>query len=175
MQVIGIVAVSDNGVIGNNNSIPWRQREDLKHFKKITAGSAMIMGRKTFESLPGVLPNRKHFVLTRNEACGITESDQVELMVNDGVPTRAFIIGLMLEIEEQGYEKVCIIGGAEIYKMCNDWIETFHVTEIHANIEGDTILDFDFNNYSTSDSEWHARDAENEHDYSFSVKYRLPF
>ena len=67
-EIVLIVARADNGVIGDKGGLPWHIPEDLKHFKKRTMGKPMVMGRKTFESLPGLLPGRRHIVVTRNMA-----------------------------------------------------------------------------------------------------------
>ena len=66
-----IVACDRNGAIGKDGDLPWRQSTDLQHFKKITMGSNLIMGRKTWDSLPGMLPGREHFVLSRGEVEGV--------------------------------------------------------------------------------------------------------
>lgn len=68
MQIALIVAASDNNVIGRDNTLPWHLPDDLKFFKQMTDGHPLIMGRKTFESLPGVLPNRRHIVVTRDRS-----------------------------------------------------------------------------------------------------------
>ena len=88
-----IVACDRNGAIGKNGDLPWRQSTDLQHFKQITMGSNLIMGRKTWDSLPGILPGREHFVLSRGEVEGVE------------------VITFEQAIEMEGW----IIGGGEIY------------------------------------------------------------
>ena len=101
-----IVAMAKNNVIGKDNKLIWNLPDDLKRFKELTTGKNIIMGRKTFESLGRVLPNRKHIVLTKNKNWHY-ESDQVEV-VND-------IKDISKYIEDNNENFV--IGGAEIYKM----------------------------------------------------------
>lgn len=122
-----IAAVSENGVIGYGNRIPWDIPEDLKRFKKLTMGHAMIMGRKTFESLPGVLPGRLHVVLTRNpdyEAVGakVVHSvfEALEVVAND--------------------EQPFVIGGGEIYKLFIDFCSRFEITRVHKTVDGDVFF-----------------------------------
>ena len=101
-----ICAIARNNVIGNNNSMIWHIPSDLKRFKSITSGSTIIMGRKTFESLPGVLPKRKHIVITRDKNYTVNnESIEVLHSVDD-----------VLKKYENSNEEVFIIGGGQIYK-----------------------------------------------------------
>ncbi|MDP6869386.1 MAG: dihydrofolate reductase [Candidatus Poseidoniaceae archaeon] len=109
-----IVACDRNGAIGRNGKLPWKQSTDLKHFKNITLNSNIIMGRKTWESLPGKLPKRRHFVLSRNNV--------------ENVETISFDDALKLE----GW----IIGGGEIYKLFLPHVKTLHRTIIDTRITG---------------------------------------
>ena len=74
-----IVAIAQNNVIGKDNKLIWHISEDLKRFKSITSGNTMLMGRKTFESLPGILPNRRHVIITRDDKYAV-DSDQVDII-----------------------------------------------------------------------------------------------
>jgi dihydrofolate reductase len=132
-----IVAVSQNNVIGSENKLPWHIPEDLKKFKEITADFPMIMGRKTFESLPRVLSGRDHYVITRNsnfksENPAANKSDKVYVFnsVNDAIE----------KIKTSDYEKVFIIGGGEIYKQTIDFCDFLYITEIKMDIKGDTFF-----------------------------------
>jgi dihydrofolate reductase len=121
-----VVARADNGVIGADGTLPWRLPRDLRHFKALTSGAPMIMGRKTFESLPGVLAGRSHIVLTRDPAwrrqgAEVAHSVEEALALVDG-------------------ERVSIIGGAEIYRLFLPITDTIHLTEIHLDPEGDTLF-----------------------------------
>jgi dihydrofolate reductase len=121
-----IVARAENGVIGKDGRMPWHIGEDLKRFKRLTLGTVMIMGRKTFMSLPGLLPGRRHIVLTRDRAW---RADGAEVAH---------------EIEEAlalaGGEPVSVIGGADIFALFEGRATAVELTEVHGAPEGDTIL-----------------------------------
>jgi dihydrofolate reductase len=121
-----IVARATNGVIGRNGTLPWRISADLKRFKALTMGSAMIMGRRTFDSLPGVLPGRRHIVLTRDRDW---TADGVEI---------AHSVDEAIQLT--GNEPVSVIGGAEIFKLFLPIADTFELTEVLGDIEGDTVM-----------------------------------
>ena len=126
-----IVAVARNGVIGSDGDLPWRMSSDLRHFKAMTMGKPMIMGRKTFESLGGVLPGRPHIVVTR-------QSD----FAHDGVDAvssleEALDKGLVLATA-LGAEEVMVIGGGEIYRHALGRTKRIYLTEVHLEADGDT-------------------------------------
>ena len=119
-----IVAMAKNRTIGVNNTLPWRCPEDLKHFKTLTMGHHMIMGRKTFESIGKPLPGRTTVVVTRDrtlmiEGCMMAHSlpDAIAACTND--------------------EQVFIVGGAEIYTQSLDYVDNLYITEIQQEIDGD--------------------------------------
>jgi dihydrofolate reductase len=140
-----IVARADNTVIGLDGKMPWHIPADLKRFKALTSGKPMIMGRKTFESLPGLLPGRRHIVLTRDTNWTATGAE----VVHDVAQALAL-----------SGDDVSIIGGAEIYRLFMTKADRIELTEIHARPEGDTHLP-DFG------PEWHevARDPHETHDF----------
>jgi dihydrofolate reductase len=121
-----VVARADNGVIGANGTLPWRLPKDMRHFKAVTLGAPMIMGRKTFESLPGILPGRRHIVLTRDPA-----------WARDGVDV-AHSVEEALGLADG--ERVSIIGGAEIYRLFLPIADKIHLTEVHLEPAGDTVF-----------------------------------
>jgi len=121
-----VVARATNGVIGRNGTLPWRIPADLKRFKTLTMGSAMIMGRRTFESLPRVLPGRRHIVLTRDKTWS---ADGAEI---------AHSIEEALALA--GDEPVSVIGGAEIFELFLPYADRFELTEVLGDIEGDTAM-----------------------------------
>lgn len=125
-EVILIVARARNGVIGANGQLPWHIPADLRHFKTLTQGAPMIMGRKTFESLPGLLPGRRHIVLTRNP-------DWSE----DGAETAASVKAALALANAP---RVSVIGGAEIYALFLDHSDRIEMTQVHADFAGDTVL-----------------------------------
>jgi dihydrofolate reductase len=121
-----VVARATNGVIGRNGTLPWRIPADLKRFKTLTMGSAMIMGCRTFESLPRVLPGRRHIVLTRDKTWS---ADGAEI---------AHSIEEALALA--GDEPVSVIGGAEIFELFLPYADRFELTEVLGDIEGDTAM-----------------------------------
>ena len=124
-----IVAISKNNVIGKNNKLIWHLPEDLKRFKKLTTGHTIIMGRKTFESLGRVLPNRKHIVITSNTNMQI-EDENVELI--DDIK----MLNKYINSEEEHF----IIGGATIYKLLMPYASKMYITKINEEFEGDVYF-----------------------------------
>ena len=122
-----VVARALNGAIGKDGTLPWHLPGDLKHFKAVTMGSAMIMGRKTFDSLPGLLPGRRHIVLTRDRAWS---ADGVEVARDRG-EALALAAG----------DRVTVIGGTSIFAMFHDDARRIELTEVLAEVEGDTFMD----------------------------------
>ena len=125
-QITLVVARAENGVIGRNGTLPWHIPADLKHFKTLTMGTPMIMGRRTFDTLPGLLPGRKHIVLTRDRRWSA-----------DGAES-AHDIDEALRLSAG--ERVSIIGGAEIFSLFEPIANAVELTEVHDAIEGDTIM-----------------------------------
>ena len=121
-----VVARAQNGVIGRDGKLPWHIPADLKRFKALTMGSVMIMGRKTFDSLPGLLPGRRHIVLTRDRDW---EADGAEV-------ARSVEDALRLA----GGEPVSVIGGAEIFRLFLPIADRLDLTEVLADIDGDTHM-----------------------------------
>ncbi|MBI5786315.1 MAG: dihydrofolate reductase [Rhodocyclales bacterium] len=119
-----IAAVARNGVIGRDNQLPWKLTEDLKHFKALTMGHPMIMGRKTWESLPGKLPGRLHIVVTRNPA-----------YVAEGATVVASLHAAVTSAGET--DEVFVIGGAELYAQAFEFADRLQLTELDADYEGD--------------------------------------
>jgi dihydrofolate reductase len=121
-----VVARAENGVIGRDGGLPWHLPDDLRRFKALTMGAPMIMGRRTFESLPGLLPGRRHIVLTRDPA-----------WAGEGAE-RAGSVAEALALA--GEPRVSVIGGAEIFRLFLPIADRIELTEVHAQIEGDTLL-----------------------------------
>lgn len=137
-----VVAISENNVIGKNGCLPWRLPEDLRFFKDITCTSTktMIMGRKTFESLPKVLPGRKHIILTRNRNFRIFH-EQADV-VYDIESLKPYI---------EAADEYFVIGGAEIFKQLLPFTDRIYLTRIHKNFEGDTTFpEFDKDKWRTT-------------------------
>jgi dihydrofolate reductase len=121
-----VVARARNGVIGRDGKLPWHLPADLKRFKALTMGSVMVMGRRTFESLPGLLPGRRHIVLTRDAGW------QAE-----GAEVAGDIEGAL---ELARGERVSVIGGAEIFREFLPLADRIELTEVLEDIEGDTLM-----------------------------------
>ncbi len=126
-----IYARDANGTIGKDGGIPWHLPADLKRFKALTDGKPMIMGRKTFESLPGLLPGRRHIVLTRRE-----NRDTAGAEIAHSVEHALALAG---EDDEGG--EVAVIGGAAIYDVFRPLADRIEVTEIDAEYDGDTFVE----------------------------------
>ena len=130
-EIVLIAARARNGVIGRDNALPWHIPADLKRFKRLTMGPQgqglpMIMGRKTFDSLPGLLPGRRHIVLTRAahwQAAGAERADDV---------------GDALRLADAG--TVAVIGGAQVYRLFLPLATRIELTEVHEDVPGDTYF-----------------------------------
>lgn len=121
-----VVARARNGVIGRGGGLPWRIPADLKRFKALTMGSVMVMGRRTFDSLPGLLPGRRHVVLTRDPAWSAPGAEVA----------RSVEQALALA----GDSPVSVIGGAEIFELFLPLAGRLELTEVLADVEGDTVM-----------------------------------
>ena len=121
-----VLARAINGVIGRDNKLPWHIPGDLKRFKALTMGSAMIMGRKTFDSLPGILPGRRHIVLTR-DANWSADGAEVAHDANNA-------------LKLAGDEPVSVIGGAAIFALFEPLADRIELTEVLAEVDGDVTM-----------------------------------
>jgi len=126
-EIVLIVARGDNGVIGNKGTLPWHIPEDLKHFKKLTMGKPMIMGRKTFESLPALLPGRRHIVITR-DAGWRKEGAEVAHDAEAAIAAAG------------DAAEIAVIGGADIFGMFLPLAKRIELTEVHRSPDGDTKM-----------------------------------
>ena len=129
-EIIIIVAFSKNGrIIGNNGRIPWTLPEDLQHFKELTTGNAIIMGRKTFESIGRVLPERMNIVVTRNKDFCVEDAYIAKS------PEKAIEIA-----KNAGYKKIFICGGQQIYQQMMDFADYIYATEVCGEYEGNAFF-----------------------------------
>jgi len=126
-EIVLIVARADNGVIGADGHMPWHVPADLRRFKQLTIGAPMIMGRKTFESLPGLLSGRRHIVLTRDRS-----------WVEDGAEV---VHSVESALALANAPHVSVVGGAEIFRMFLPRTDRIELTEVHLSPEGDTVLE----------------------------------
>lgn len=152
-----IVAVAENNVIGKDNKLIWHLPEDLKRFKKLTTGHTIIMGRKTFESLGRVLPNRKHVILCNDMELNI-EDENVEVLEDI----------LMLKQYIDSTEENFIIGGATIYKLLLPYANKIYLTLIHEKFEGDVFFpEIDEREWKIVETEKGLKDEKNPYDYEY--------
>jgi len=133
MEVVLIVAVADNGVIGANGAIPWRLKSDMQRLKMMTIGKPVVMGRKTFTSLRRPLPGRTNIVVTRDQEFRAPGA----VVTTSLADARAVAVGDALR---RSVAEIAVIGGAEIYAQWIEFADRLEVTEVHVRPEGDTYF-----------------------------------
>ena len=157
-----IVAKAENNVIGNENQLIWHLPNDLKHFKNLTSGHPIIMGRKTFESIGKPLPNRTIIVITRNSywnAEGVVIANSLDEAI---------------EKAKELDPEVFIIGGGNIYEQAMDLADVLVVTEVHHSFEGDTKFpEIDLNIWKEISREKFGKDEKHTFEYSFVLYERI--
>ena len=152
-----IVAIGKNNEIGGGNDLLWHLPAELKHFKEITTGHTIIMGRKTFESLPkGPLPNRRNIVVSRNPGLKI-----------EGAEVYASLDHALLKVMDE--EKVFIIGGAQIYRQSFPDADKLYLTKVHAEFpQADTFFpEIDYSKWQEINRETFPSDEKNAYAFSF--------
>jgi dihydrofolate reductase len=155
MTVSLVVAASTNNVIGSDGGLPWHLPDDLRHFKRLTTGNPIVMGRKTFESIGRPLPDRRNIVMTRDpdymaRGCDVVSS-----------------VREALDIEADA-DEVMIIGGGQVYRDFLPHADRIYLTRVQADVEGDTYFpDIDEAGWRLVSSEPHA--ADEKHAYAFDV------
>lgn len=155
MRIAAIFAMSDNRVIGKDNQLPWRLPADMRHFKKITMGKPILLGRKTYESIGHALPGRCNVVITRDihfqaPGCVVANSLETALLAADYS------------------EEIIVIGGAILYQHLLPRTHRLYMTLIHHQFDGDTYFpELNMNEWQEIEREDHHADAENQYDYSF--------
>ena len=127
-EVIFVVARADDGTIALDGQVPWRIREDLQRFVTHTSGRPMIMGRKTFDSLPGLLKGRRHIVLTRDRQWS--------------APGAEVAHGVNEALDLAGKGAVTVIGGVEIFRLFEPYATRFELTEVHEDTGGEVRMDY---------------------------------
>ena len=152
MSISLIVAVSQNGVIGKNNQLPWRLPEDLKRFKQLTMAHPIVMGRKTFESIGKPLPGRTNIVVTHQKefACCLPAGQA-------GGAVTAGSLEEALRISEEAAE-VFVIGGATLFEQAMPLADKIYLTLIHQDFEGDTFFKWDKTGWKETAREDHLSD-----------------
>ncbi len=165
MIISAIVAVSDNHAIGKDNGLPWHLPEDLKFFKRTTLGKPMLMGRKTFESLPGILKNRLHIVVSTKGDLSLPEGVVLCDSLEEGIE----------KLKETGSEEVFIIGGGQIFTETMNIVDRLYITEVHTVIEGATAFFplVDHSHWKLVWEEKHQADEKHQYDYTFKQYERV--
>ncbi len=157
-----IVAKARNNIIGKDNNLIWHLPEDLKRFKKLTTGHTIIMGRKTFESLGRILPNRHHVILCNDMELNI-DDENVEVL--DDISK----LDKYINSEEENF----VIGGATMYKLLMPYSKKMYITEIDKDFDGDVSFpEIDMNKWKIVKKEEGPKDDENDFTYEY-VDYEL--
>lgn len=123
-----VVAIGDNGAIGKDGKVPWRIPEDLKHFKSVTMGHAIIMGRKTWDEVGRPLPGRRNIVISRQPGLALEGAEVFTTL------------DLAIEAARTTDTEPHIIGGSTIYEAAMPLATCIHLTEVHRNVEADTFF-----------------------------------
>ncbi len=160
MYITIVVAIAQNYAIGKNNQLLWHLPKDLKHFKDITAGHTVIMGRKTFDSVGKPLPKRRNIIITRQaltiEGCEVVNSLQAAIN--------------LCKTEEE----VMIVGGAEIYKQAMQITNRIYLTIVHHAFDADTFFpEIDYTLWKETAREDHETDEQHQFSYSFITLEKL--
>lgn len=161
MYISAIVAMAENRVIGRNNALPWRLPADLRHFKELTLGKPVLMGRKTHESIGRVLPGRRNIITTRNTTFEVPDA----LVVHS-------IEAALQTLSES--DELMLIGGAELYRELLPRVQRIYMTVVHAEIEGDSYFpELKPAEWRQVNSEDHPADKDNAYPYSFVIWERV--
>ena len=159
--ISAIVAMSCNRVIGQANKLPWHMPADLQHFKALTTHNAILMGRKTFESIGKPLPNRTNIIMTRDQHFSAPGC----IVIHDFMQAAQHI---------PHNQKLFIIGGAEIYQQLLDHVNYIYLTIIHHDFKGDVYFpEIDKKAWLEIASSKHLADDKNPYDYSFIILERI--
>lgn len=171
-----IVACSQNNVIGKSGTLPWRQSADLRRFKALTSGHSLVMGRKTYESIPKPLPDRTSIVITRNPVAFSEKHKQAKLELPQGtsvVVAYTFVGALAQALDEGG--RVFIVGGGEIYEqaLSAGIVSEIYLTRIACTLDGDTFFPELTDAWQLVEESSFSADDKNEYAYTFQ-HYILP-
>ena len=163
LPVVMVLAVSENGVIGRGNDLPWQLPDDLQHFKRTTMGQPILMGRKTFDTVGKPLPGRPNYVITRDKtwsASGVTVVHTLEEGL-DRASDHALI---------EGADALMVVGGAEIYRLALPIADRIVMTEVHGEVDGDAYFDLEsIGDWREVSRERVAGGLRNSHDFSIVV------
>ncbi len=150
-----MVAISDNGVIGRLGALPWYLPDDLKHFKQVTLGKPVLMGRRTYDSIGRALPGRRNLVLTRTRPPALPQIEYVADLRSAVMLTR-------------GLPELCVIGGAQLYALALPLCTRIYLTRVHAQVEGDVYFPpIDWKAWTEVERSEHPPDARHAYAMSF--------
>ncbi len=159
-MTIMIAAAAENNALGKNNDLVWHLPDDFKRFKELTSGHHIIMGRKTFESFPKLLPNRTHIIITRQK---------------DYQPQHCIVVDSIekaLEFIPED-DDAFIIGGGEIYKQALDYTDVIELTRVHDSFDADTFFpDINPAQWLLVDEEYHPKDEKHLVDFTYQTYIR---
>jgi dihydrofolate reductase len=163
-----IAAMASNRVIGRANSIPWHISEDFIYFKKMTINKPIIMGRKTFESLPGILPKREHIIISRDPTYN---TNKERCTIYDSLPKVLNTLYNKNSVDTNPDNEVLVIGGAQIYQLALDLrvVDKIYLTYIDKEFEGDTFFPEIDKNIFTLVSEEEGKKSTEDLRYYFRV------
>lgn len=143
MKISMILAMSRNRIIGDKNRLPWYLPEDLKKFRELTTGHIMLMGRKTFESLPKVLPDRDHYIITHSsdyKAVNPTACCNNHVFITNSLQQALEMIRERLFLDDGISDEVFVIGGGEIFCQILPLTDRMYITEIKEDFAGDVLF-----------------------------------
>jgi len=164
MKLAIVVAAARDGVIGRAGGLPWRLPKDSRHFKRLTMGHCIIMGRRTYESIGRPLPGRTSIVVTRDRA--YTAEGALTVHDFDEALRRA---------RELGDDRAFVVGGADLYRLALPRAELLYLTRVHADVEGDTRFpDFDSSDWKLVAEERHEADERHAHPFTIQTWERKP-
>ena len=160
MIISHLVALSNNFVIGVNNDLPWKLKRDLQHFSAYTQNKAIVMGRKTFESIGRPLPNRKNIVISTK--LNAQEGLEVVRSLQQGIE-----LAKKLSRDTKGTEEIVLIGGGYVFEESKNMVNKLVLTRVDCEIEGDIFYpQIDLGNWKKVSQESFKQDDDNEYDFS---------
>ena len=159
MIISHLVALSNNFVIGVNNDLPWKLKKDLQHFSAYTQNKAIVMGRKTFESIGRPLPNRKNIVISSS----LESQESLEVVPN---LNQAIEVASQWNKDNSAGEEIVLIGGGYVFEESKNIVNKLVLTRVECEIDGDVFYpQIDLSDWKETSRESYKRDSENEYDF----------
>ena len=156
-----IAAAAENNALGKNNEMIWHLPDDFKRFKKLTSGHFIIMGRKTYESLDGPLPNRTHIIITRQENYAEKVDANCCIVVDNIEDAIA---------KSASEDETFVIGGGEIYKLALPLADKIELTKVHGTFEADAYFPkIDENKWNLVNEDYHPKDEKHNFDFTYQT------